>query len=253
MKSLFLVLVLLFLTGCASPNNENSLQTLKWHNFEKVKTIGSNTTSTTSNEIPYTFKNYELNNNKSTYVGNQIIEYAKGYKTSYDKTVYNPIKFVSLLNISGTKIQANKTYDYEGFDNKENGYYIKATDYEFIKVNSDGVLLSDSLIFTTGREYKKIFDTTGVKIFNPIVDSINNTKFDTYSVNSIKQELIYNGKNGTEIKILYREFNGDMVRPAFTQILQYDLKDGSYIRFKNFKIQVLSANNESIKYRVIED
>lgn len=41
------------------------------------------------------------------------------------------------------------------------------------------------------------------------------TKITTKDTNSFQQTLIYNGKVGNKINIGYREFSGDLARPAF--------------------------------------
>ena len=67
-----------------------------------------------------------------------------------------------------------------------------------------------------------------------------------------KQQYIYNGKSGNTIKFTYREFNGDMARPAFTQDLQYDLSESNIIGFKELRIEVLKATNIDIEYKVLK-
>ncbi|MCP9755827.1 hypothetical protein EGI26_11735 [Lacihabitans sp. CCS-44] len=68
---------------------------------------------------------------------------------------------------------------------------------------------------------------------------------------SFKQEFIYNGKVGNSIKFIYREFSDDFARPSFTQDIQYDLNESSVVGFKGLKIDVLSASNTLIKYKVL--
>jgi len=72
-------------------------------------------------------------------------------------------------------------------------------------------------------------------------------------VNSLtfKQELIYNGRVDNDVRIIYREFSGDMARPAFTQSLQYDLNSSKVISFKSVSIEIIEANNNFMTYRVI--
>lgn len=65
-----------------------------------------------------------------------------------------------------------------------------------------------------------------------------------------KQELIYNGKVGDQIKFLYREFSQDMIRAAFTQEVQYDLSESDTIGFKGARIRVVEATNSMIRYVV---
>jgi hypothetical protein len=70
---------------------------------------------------------------------------------------------------------------------------------------------------------------------------------------NLKQEFIYNGKVNNAYKFTYREFTNDYARPAFTQDLQYDLNDGSIIGFKGLRIEILLANNNIIRYRVLSN
>jgi len=65
------------------------------------------------------------------------------------------------------------------------------------------------------------------------------------------QELIYNGRTGDTLRFLYREFANDMARPAFSQDVQYDLRESSTVGFKGARLEVLDATNVNIKYRVL--
>ncbi len=69
---------------------------------------------------------------------------------------------------------------------------------------------------------------------------------------SFKRELLYDGKSGTTIHLSYREFAGDMARPAFTQELSYDIRDDRVIGFQRARFEVIDANNTSIRYRVLK-
>lgn len=68
---------------------------------------------------------------------------------------------------------------------------------------------------------------------------------------SFKQEFIYNGKVGNSIKFIFREFVDDFARPSFTQDIQYDLNESSIVGFKGLKMEVISATNTLITYKVI--
>ncbi|QHJ87241.1 hypothetical protein EYZ66_02535 [Aequoribacter fuscus] len=73
------------------------------------------------------------------------------------------------------------------------------------------------------------------------------------STRNIDQQLIYNGRVGSNVKFTYREFTATgYARDAFTQDVQYDLEEGTIIGFKGARIEVLDATNRSIRYRVIE-
>lgn len=67
---------------------------------------------------------------------------------------------------------------------------------------------------------------------------------------SFKQELIYNGKSGSTLKFMYREFSKDFVRPSFSQDINYDLAESNIIGFKGARIEVIEASNTIIKYKI---
>ncbi|HYC00383.1 MAG TPA: hypothetical protein VEA35_04040 [Ramlibacter sp.] len=66
-----------------------------------------------------------------------------------------------------------------------------------------------------------------------------------------KRELIYTGRTGNAVSILYREFLNDMARPAFSQQLQYDVGTDPVIGYKGARFEVLKADNTGITYRVL--
>ena len=67
---------------------------------------------------------------------------------------------------------------------------------------------------------------------------------------NLKLELIYNGRVGDAVKFIYREFQGDLARPSFTQEVQYDLSISSTIGFKEARLEVIEATNTEIRYTV---
>ena len=69
----------------------------------------------------------------------------------------------------------------------------------------------------------------------------------------VKKELLYSGKSGNTIKISYREFRGGFAAPAFSQNLEYDLNESKTINFQKFTLEVLSATNQAITYKVLKD
>ena len=80
---------------------------------------------------------------------------------------------------------------------------------------------------------------------------LEETSYVDFSQPNIKQQLIYNGKNGNYVKFLYREISqGEYLRPAFSQEIQYDLEEGNEIGFKGARIEVLDATNRTIIYKV---
>jgi len=72
----------------------------------------------------------------------------------------------------------------------------------------------------------------------------------SFEEKSFKQELIYNGRAGKNVKFLYREFSGNLMRPSFSQEIQYDLNEGNVVGFKGARIEIIEASNTNLKYKL---
>ena len=77
--------------------------------------------------------------------------------------------------------------------------------------------------------------------------------FKEYTDDSFMEELIYTGRSGTTVHISYREYKKDFARPAFFQELRYDIAQSNIIVFKQYKIKIIEATNEYIKFIVLTD
>lgn len=73
------------------------------------------------------------------------------------------------------------------------------------------------------------------------------------SVSDFQQTLYYNGKVGNKIKIGYREFSGDIARPAFSNEAEYDLSESDVIGYKGATLKIIEADNIQIKYKVLSN
>ncbi len=77
--------------------------------------------------------------------------------------------------------------------------------------------------------------------------------FKEYTDESFMEELIYTGRSGTTVYVSYREYKKDFVRPAFFQELRYDIGQSDTIVFKQYKLKVIEATNEYIRFIVLAD
>ncbi|SBT18107.1 hypothetical protein MGA5115_02227 [Marinomonas gallaica] len=68
---------------------------------------------------------------------------------------------------------------------------------------------------------------------------------------SFEQTLIYNGRVGNTVNIGYREFSNELARAAFTNNVGYDLSQSKQASYKGAEIEILSADNSKITYKVI--
>ena len=55
------------------------------------------------------------------------------------------------------------------------------------------------------------------------------------------------------LKFIYREFSDDMIRPAFSQEVQYDLSNSDEIGFKSVRMRILDASNTVLKYELLSN
>lgn len=84
-----------------------------------------------------------------------------------------------------------------------------------------------------------------------VVDYLNGQTY--VKSNDVTYEILYSGISGGELRATYREYVNDMARPAFSQEASYDYETGqsTTISFKGAQIEVLSADNNEIRYRVL--
>lgn len=69
-----------------------------------------------------------------------------------------------------------------------------------------------------------------------------------------RQEVVYQGVGTGTLRLLYREYVGDLARPAFSQDLTFTLEKEdapTLVAVKGSRIEVLEANNIEVRYRVI--
>ncbi|MEQ1738297.1 MAG: hypothetical protein ABL884_00170 [Methyloglobulus sp.] len=69
---------------------------------------------------------------------------------------------------------------------------------------------------------------------------------------SFKKELVYTGVSQKVISILYREFNEDMARPAFSQDLKYDLSESNIIGYRGARFEIIKATNQELTYKTLK-
>ncbi|MEC8847725.1 MAG: hypothetical protein VYB93_00430 [Pseudomonadota bacterium] len=72
------------------------------------------------------------------------------------------------------------------------------------------------------------------------------------SSDSFSYELILTSANDSEIKLTYREFSGNMARPAFYQDVTFTIEGlPQVIQFRTARIKIKSITNNSINYKIL--
>lgn len=70
---------------------------------------------------------------------------------------------------------------------------------------------------------------------------------------SFQRELVYSGVVKGVVSVSYREFIGNMARPAFSKEFQFDLSEGNEIGFKGARFKIVKANNLGITYQMTKN
>jgi hypothetical protein len=115
----------------------------------------------------------------------------------------------------------------------------------------DACGLANSHYFTYNFERDKVMvANVGAEMIN-LTESVNNDVYGTV-LGTFERTLTYSGRQGSVIKIFYREASNNFARPSFTQELTYDISNDPIITFRNTKIKVVEATNSLIKFIVLE-
>lgn len=200
-------------------------------------------------------KNYELDQKLVAYVGKPIVK-VKDYTVNrfQDKHMRASDDFVisgGIITILGNKNTDyvvrgettidDKTYTVLDLPGGKRGAGFGAL------INPDGSvhskLLNDNIIMI----YTFSSSPTNLRFTSSKMEKIDRTS------GYLNYELIYGGTDGKSITITYREYtNEDLARPAFYQNAVYEA-GAKQIRYKDTVIQVYSATNEKIVFKVVSD
>jgi len=109
-------------------------------------------------------------------------------------------------------------------------YRIFTTDQATVYDALIGTLRTSAGLAVSKREQTNVQVFAHGRLLKPSEPpQINATTVNAIDQPSFKQEFIYNGRAGDSVKFLYRELSGDLMRPAFNQELQYDLREGTQL------------------------
>lgn len=76
---------------------------------------------------------------------------------------------------------------------------------------------------------------------------------DVVETSRFRAQLVYTGMTGNTLKAVYREFDGDMIRPAFTTELQYNLDQSRTVTYKSVRMTIDDVHDGSVTYHVTDD
>jgi hypothetical protein len=73
------------------------------------------------------------------------------------------------------------------------------------------------------------------------------------TLDSYKEKLIYMGRSGDAVRVTYQHFKIDDPSPDHSEELTFDISSTDLIHFKTYKIKVINATDQYIRFQVIED
>ena len=110
--------------------------------------------------------------------------------------------------------------------------------------NNGKYFLTTKATLTTGATKSYLQqDFDYIRLVRKVVESESN----------FMQELIYDGRVGSSLKFVYREFSDDIYRPAFIQYIQYDYSDSSIIEIKDLQFEIIDATSDELTYKLIRN
>lgn len=214
-------------------------------------------------------KNYELGKASAASIGEPMIYRKRASFTLHERNdiltanedfqIEVPVTLGGTRRISGLKgsnWSVSGTTEYKG----RSHYVIELADWIAIMVEpSTGKIVTETGL---GRNGVGVWVTTAVGAIGVSSPNLRLIETKRITVEDAERfvwyELIYTGKSGESIKLLYREYapseNGaDMIRSAFNVELEYDLSKSKEIAYKKIRILVAEASNTEIRFTVTND
>ena len=187
----------------------------------------------------------EVGVSATVYLGDRMLEQRKG---AYKECITPSIPFLKTFWGSSFNIQASKpicklsSEDDFYRPNYDAGSYLGQTDV-VLKDRRNGLV---SVCFKEGG-------MTGSCIKNVKESVFQTDPVFLYSDNTFQQVIEYAGRNGDNLKFTYSEFTDGYARQAFTREFQVDLNQGKVAAYKGAVIEIESATNSSITYKVVRN
>ncbi|EIW7860119.1 hypothetical protein MH171_000010 [Vibrio parahaemolyticus] len=177
------------------------------------------------------------------YVGDEML--AKGKQTT--------VNAISLKYSTSVGVLAGYTFApgiYTQIGHSQNKIFYTPTQY--------GMVQASALADPYGGMYvdQKTREICGVSTLGGTVCTsaeFKDIKHTTNDMLSFQQTLLYSGKVGNKINISYREFSNGQARAAFTNDVEYDLNSSKVIGYKGAQVEIIEANNHSVKYKVLKN
>lgn len=152
------------------------------------------------------------------------------------------------------KTGEDKGQVFTSFDTRNNGFEVG---YVTLEGGLFGqIILPRAIRFERDKQETCVMAPNLYGMVQPVCDTEYPYQFTErpfMSQNDFQQTLIYSGRVGNTIKISYREFSNNMARDAFTNDAEYDLSSSNIIAYKGARLEIIEADNEKIRYKVLSN
>lgn len=209
-------------------------------------------------KIKKSSQNYEKNKLHKAIVGEPLVSKIKGY--------VQKCKALTKTHAGQYVTKKGKEYEIRYEDVEGEGFYVHVDcqgNYSdcgvgYYKIDDNGAVISRHPYYDYYGAWYVVNDLSikdasknaiekGSKIFEPLV-SIR------YSENANKAEIIYSGVDDDNLKLEYKRYTSYFTTPSLQQSLSYTInKENNIVTYKDYKIKIVEATNQYVKYIVLSD
>lgn len=195
-------------------------------------------------------QNYSLGDNATTAVGQAMIE--KGERFYIDMSSEQLMARVSRQQ-GGYKIAANEQYAVRARDNTDGGFYVGGSERKdvAVKIDEQGRLLSQHMFYLREGQWQENTIFQVGEAAEQLFEAIETKR--ELAPQSHREVLLYQGLEADSIKLEYRAYKGDAVEPSDSEVISFNVAQHNIIRFRSYRFQIKSADDQQIKYIVLTD
>ncbi len=185
----------------------------------------------------------------TVYLGDRMLEQRTGQYQECIVPKFSDEKAVA-FGMGAIKIKAGEPLC-KKTSNSDEGYWSITYDSYVYYVQGGGGYRAPIKIKTRGKNIQPCMQTVCLPIRS--ISEFETGPYFVYTFNSIQQVIEYSGRSGDILKFTYSEFSDGFARQAFTREFQVDLSGGSIAAYKGAVIEIESATNTSITYKVVRN
>lgn len=204
-------------------------------------------------------RNFEIGELKSAAVGEAMVSLKDYYRKTEHSTwsIGQPVKLRVGL---GSMVLVPGEYDVVGKAETDGARYdvinVKVHPYELTSLNPSSASAPMTFLIDESGHIARAGGGMGITtevagLDPPDFRATRGEKTDVDAKRSYTNfELLYSGVSADAVRLTYREYSpNDSTRPASSQDLTYNLADKT-VRFKDVLIDIESADNQAIRFRV---